>query len=153
MDMKRVKIFIVPFMLISFVPAAHAQDDTKTNGDVRIPPGMEIIKQGDVNCLVPKGSTLRRNGNQVFIEGADEYAARGFSERDNRLNKLEADLNQQKKDYETKLDQQNEQIEFLKTTVRTLEQRLNEAKDARDVRLPDTEPKNEKGPGLKNQPS
>lgn len=129
MDMKIVKIFIISSILVSLSAAAFAEDSVRRTGDINAPPGMEVIKQGDVNVLVPKGSGTHKAGNLVVLESTDEYAARGFVERDNRMAKIESEVREQKKVLEAKVEEQNSQIERLKVTVQSLEQRLNDMKD------------------------
>ena len=63
-----------------------------------IPPGMEIIRSGDVSVVVPKGSQLRKTNDLFVIESAEEYAARKFEVVEQRLDQLEKDQAEMKKE-------------------------------------------------------
>jgi hypothetical protein len=122
-ETKKVRI-LASFLVFFFtVPSAvvHAQDENKKNPDVIVSPGMEIIRQGDVNVLVPKGGALYKKGNSVFMESADAYAARGFAETDSRFRKIENDLKEQKNE-----------IKNLKKTLSHVAQELNRASEDGD---------------------
>jgi hypothetical protein len=41
-------------------------------------PGMQTVKVGDVNLLVPEGSIIYEQGGILTLEGPSEYAARRF---------------------------------------------------------------------------
>ena len=80
-----------------------------TKSDVRISPGMKVIKAGDANVLVPKGGMpYRDNQGRIYEESPDAYAARGFIETDKRIKGTETDLTE------------------LEERVRTLEDKLEE---------------------------
>ena len=63
-----------------------------------IPPGMEIVRSGDVSVVVPKGSQLRKMNDMFIIESPEEYAARKFEVVEHRLDQLEKDLAEMKKE-------------------------------------------------------
>ncbi len=130
-------------VLVFFAKSAHAQDENVrgsewTSEDVSIPEGMEIVKQGDVNVLVPKGGKILKKGGISVLESPDEYAARGFSERDARLNKIEAKIDANKKDIQEQIDAQNKRIEGLESAVRSLERRLARSSGGKQAQGPST---------------
>jgi hypothetical protein len=96
-------------MIACFCTHAHAGEwDTKS--DVRIRRGMKVIKAGDANILVPKGGTTYRDDEgRIYMESSDEYAARGFTDTDDRFKTAEVEIAE------------------LKDRVKTLEDKLGEA--------------------------
>ena len=89
--MKKI-IIILSFMCILFISTAYGEEESSDSGDVIIPLGMEVIKEGDVNVVVPKGGRLRKQDNVMLIETADEYASRKFADTDDRFKKIEKEL-------------------------------------------------------------
>jgi hypothetical protein len=59
------------------------------SSDIRIPPGTEAIKEGDVTVVVPKGSKSRREPGRIYLESSEEYSARMFEINDARVRKIE----------------------------------------------------------------
>jgi len=84
-------------MLIFFTSIVYGEGYSEKRDNVLIPPGMETIKEGDVNVVVPKGGRLRKQGSVMLIETADEYSARKFEDSDNRFKKMEKNIEAQKK--------------------------------------------------------
>ena len=101
-------------MRILFISPAYGEDGSSDNGDVIIPPGMEVIKEGDVNVVVPKGGRLRKQDSVMLIETADEYASRKFADTDDGFKKIEKELETQKKELET----QKKELEYLKSAAK-----------------------------------
>lgn len=98
--MKLDNILIMVFLCTLFAwPSCGAEEDKK-NGDVIIPPGMETIKEGNVEVVVPKGGQLRKQGSVMLIETADEYASRKFSDTEEHFKRIEKELEAQKKELE-----------------------------------------------------
>jgi len=95
--MKKI-IIILSFMCILSISPAYGEEEGPDSGDVIIPPGMEVIKEGDVNVVVPKGGQLRKQDSVMLIETADEYASRKFADTDDRFEKIEKELETQKKE-------------------------------------------------------
>lgn len=102
-------IFVTMVLNVPFVYAQYSESaDTVSmssdvsyagSGDViQIPPGMQIIKSGDVRVVVPKDSQLRRVNDLFLIESAEEYAARKFEVTERRLDQLEKDQAEIKKE-------------------------------------------------------
>ncbi len=93
--------FVSAFFL--FCAAAYAQDYENSDSDKKkdvhmvnpdnaaeLQPGMELMKIGGINMVVPKGTQFYKEGAQVKMEEAGEYSARRFKEMDDRLQKIEA---------------------------------------------------------------
>ena len=59
-------------------------------GDKEIPPGMEIIKIGGANVLVPEGTRARKKGGLIILESTSEYTGRKVLEIEKRIDRLEA---------------------------------------------------------------
>jgi hypothetical protein len=79
-------------MVICFCGHAHAGEwDTKS--DVRVSPGMKVIKAGDANVIVAKGETPYQDSHgRIYQEPPDEYVTRGFIETNNRFKTAEAEI-------------------------------------------------------------
>ena len=87
-------------MCILFISPAYGEEKSTDNVDIIVPPGMETIKEGDVNLVVYKGGRMRKQGDVLMTETTDEYASRKFSDTDNRFKKIEKELETQKKELE-----------------------------------------------------
>ncbi|MDO8535935.1 MAG: hypothetical protein Q7S30_02875 [Candidatus Omnitrophota bacterium] len=109
-DIKKITI-ILYFICALSMGSAWSAEDSSDSGDVIIPPGMEVIKEGDVSVVVPKGGRLRKHGSVMLIETADEYASRKFEDTDERFRKMEQELQVQK-----------QELEDLKGTVKKSEE-------------------------------
>ncbi len=68
---------------------SYAYADVDQNGNVKIPPGMEVRRVGNVDVVVPHDGTVRQEEGRAFIEQADEYAARKCIDVEKRLTQLE----------------------------------------------------------------
>ena len=106
-------IIISLFICILSIGPACAEEGSSDGGDVIIPSGMEVIKEGDVNVVVPMGGRLRKQDSVMLIETADEYASRKFADTDNRFERIEKELEAQKKE----LEAQKKGFEDLKSTI------------------------------------
>jgi len=104
-------IIILSFIFILFAGPVYGAEEDKNNVDVVVPPGMETIKEGDVNLVVYKGGRMRKEDDVMIPETADEYASRKFEETDDRFKKIEKELETQKKE-----------LEDLKSAVKKLEE-------------------------------
>lgn len=66
-----------------------------------IPAGMELIKVGQTNIVIPKDMKIRRGGGGlVVLESADEYVARKIFDMETRLKTIEAETKELKKEFE-----------------------------------------------------
>jgi len=90
--MEKAKFLLAAFILALSVISVFAQEETQeytnqTNMDVG--PGMEVIKHGNVNVIVPKGAKVREEGGKLTIEDIGDYTGRKFEETDQRLAAIE----------------------------------------------------------------
>jgi hypothetical protein len=58
--------------------------------DFELGPGMEVVKIGRANIIVPKGTKVENKGSWIKVEDLGDYLGRSFDAMDNRLKKLEA---------------------------------------------------------------
>ncbi|OGW77805.1 MAG: hypothetical protein A3I73_00525 [Omnitrophica bacterium RIFCSPLOWO2_02_FULL_45_16] len=93
-------ILILSFVCILSISPVYGAEENRNSGDVIIPPGMETIKEGNVNIVVPKGGQLRKQNSVLLIETADEYASRKFSDTEEHFKRIEKELETQKKELE-----------------------------------------------------
>lgn len=100
-------IFILPPL---FIMAQEGEEE-------EVPPGMEVIKIGDVRAIVIIGSKIKKQGDLLILEGTKEFVARKFIETDKRISELEAkgisfekELEQLRKELK-ELEESNELIE------------------------------------------
>lgn len=115
-------VLLFPVFLLALSIVAHAKDDSKPT-----PPGMEILKVGDANILVPKGTRMRKEGDLNVVEDISEYSSRKFLETEKRFDRLELDqiiLKNRVEDFLTEMTARNELLEedikYLKETVQRL---------------------------------
>ncbi len=85
--MGRAGLFILAFILGFLAVSGYAQGADK---DADIPPGMEIIKVGGANVVVPAGTKVYKHKGLITIESINQYTARRLLETEERLGKLEA---------------------------------------------------------------
>lgn len=91
---RMIPVFVLTVLAMAAC-GAYAQDDEKREGSV--PPGMEIIQVGPGNrLLVPEGTRTQRMGALMTREFTEEYAARRFSENEERFAKIEANFERMK---------------------------------------------------------
>ena len=86
------------------------EEDGKKVSDVVMPDSMEIVKEGDVNVMVPKGGQVRKESSFLIKEDADEYASRRFSEMEIYLREIKNEIEAQKKE----LNNLKEAVENIK---------------------------------------
>lgn len=84
--------FLFLFCELSVCEAADYGNDGGYGAQEEI----DIIKEGDVNVLVPKGGRLRKESSFLVKEDADAYASRKYIETQFYLKKLEKELQAQK---------------------------------------------------------
>jgi len=139
--MKRPAVILLSLaFLLAFSIPAHAEDDSEYP-----PPGMEILKVGDANILVPKGTRLRKEGDLNVVENISEYSSRKFLETEKRFDRLELDqimLKNRVEDFLTEMTARNElleeEINYLRETIQRLktgEPGLEEAALEKGVRI------------------
>lgn len=95
--MKMNKILPVLLLLCLLPVLSECEEDGYSKiGDVSVPDSMEVIKEGDVNVLVPKGSRLKKESSFLVKEVADEYASRKFADVDGYFSDIRMELEAQK---------------------------------------------------------
>jgi hypothetical protein len=100
--MKIKEIWLAAILLCIFTALSYGyEEDSNKIGDVNIPNSMDVVKEGDVNVMVPKGGQLRKESSFLVKEDADEYASRKFINLEARFSQLEKEVASQKKKIET----------------------------------------------------
>jgi len=100
--MKKKEILLVTVLLSVFTALSYGyEEDYKKVGDVNVSDSMDVVKEGDVNVMVPKGGQLRKESSFLIKEDADEYASRKFISLEARFSQLEKEVASQKKKIET----------------------------------------------------
>lgn len=69
-----------------------AQDQEKENKGLA--PGMEVIKIGGANVLVPEGTKVTKKGGLIILESTSEYTGRKVLEIEERIERLESKDNE-----------------------------------------------------------
>lgn len=84
--------FICIFCELPLCQAADYRDTEEPS----VQEGMDTIKKGDVNILVPKGGQLRKESSFLVKEDADAYASRKYIETTSHLKELQREIEDQK---------------------------------------------------------
>ncbi len=94
---------LVAVLLWGFAAFSYGYDEEDSNkiGDVNVPGSMDVVKEADVNVMVPKGGQLRRESSFLVKEDADEYASRKFIDLEARFSRLEKEVMSQKSEIKT----------------------------------------------------
>jgi len=98
--MRKWKIVFLLVSIILFTVSAYAESEYDTQSDIRVRPGMQVIKTGDTNILVPKGGKPYTEPGRIYMESSDEYSARKFQDTENSIKKIDRDIEDLKKDME-----------------------------------------------------
>lgn len=111
--MKAKEIWLAAIFLCMFpaLSCGYEEDYKKIGRDVNVPDSMDVVKEADVNVMVPKGGRLRKESSFLIKEDADEYASRKFIDLEARFSQIEKEVESQKKD-----------IKSLKETVEKVSQ-------------------------------
>lgn len=110
--------FLLTAAAIVLCIGAHAYaGEWDTHSDVRIGPGMKVIKAGDANIIVPEGGTAYRDSQgRIYQEPPDEYTTREFNETEKQIKAVEAEvtrLENRVKELEDKLEEATGRIREL----------------------------------------
>ena len=93
------------FILSACIPNISAQSDSEEDTlDTKVPVGMELKQLGNkpsVMAVLPKDSTMRRQGDLRIMEGTSEYASRKFTYYDSLLEKMSAEIGALRSDLES----------------------------------------------------
>jgi hypothetical protein len=98
------------FGLLFFTASVWAQED---QNEEEVPPGMEIVKVGDVRAVVIKGTKIQKKGDLMVLEGTKEFVARKFLEYDENMSGLKT----RDSDIEKELEQLRKELNELKEKV------------------------------------
>jgi hypothetical protein len=77
--------------------------------------GMQAIKVGGMDLMVPEGMRVYKMGGSVITEGLDSYMARRFSELEARLDKMDEALDELKKKTDESLNELKKEVDELKS--------------------------------------
>lgn len=105
------KIILIVFMLIAVSVSARADEK-------EVPPGMEIIKTGGAEFLVPKGTKVSKTGDLIVFEPVEQYAARKISDMENRLAEFRLDL----KEIKEKIEKFSKELVQIHMDIKALKQ-------------------------------
>ncbi|MCK5494143.1 MAG: hypothetical protein KAJ14_13615 [Candidatus Omnitrophica bacterium] len=114
MRKKYVVLLFIGVLLFSGFLYAKAEEES-------LPEGMEIIKVGGAEFLVPKGTKMRKKGDMNIIEDITEYLARKFVETRKQLENIEAkhnNLENETKENFNRLEKNQEEIDNALTLIK-----------------------------------
>ena len=111
-------VCVITFSGILFLFAIFAMADEEGEKD-SLPPGMEQIKLGGSEYVVPIGARVSKRGDLIVVESANEYVARKIYEMQERLAEMEA--------REEEFSKQIEQIN--KTLTEIIQRQVQDKKD------------------------
>lgn len=57
-----------------------------------MPDTMQIVKEGDVGVVVPRGGRIRKESSFMVKEDPEDYASRKFSESETRFQMIEKEI-------------------------------------------------------------
>ena len=77
--------------------------------------GMQAIKVGGMDLMVPEGMKVYKMDGSVVTEGWDSYMARRFSELEARLDKMAEALEELKKKTDESLTELKKEVDELKS--------------------------------------
>lgn len=105
--------FLLPILILIFCTLfafSQESEDSDTN-NISLRPGMEIRKVGNLNVVVPEGGRIYEDEHRrLFIESAEEYAARRFKETEERFERIE----KEQQELKNKLERLEKIIEEMK---------------------------------------
>lgn len=97
--MKTKKLWLsIIFLCIFPMLSECGEEEYKMIGNVSVPESMDVVKEADVNILVPKDGQLKKESSFLVKEEPDEYASRKFIEMEGYLNDIRKELEAQKKE-------------------------------------------------------
>ncbi|MCK5504261.1 MAG: hypothetical protein KAJ10_03820 [Thermodesulfovibrionia bacterium] len=103
------KIFLISLsFLYGSVSFAFSTEEKK-----ELPPGMEVIKMGQAQILVPKGTKVNQEPGFITLESTEQYVARKFLDVEGRIKVLEDKeevLKKKTEELETKIAELHENI-------------------------------------------
>jgi hypothetical protein len=97
--MKNIAILSI-FAMLAFISGLAAAQNFGENDSDKLPPGMEVMKVGKADLIVPKGTRMRREAGVIMLESINEYVARKISEIEKKLDRIQAEQERMKKQIE-----------------------------------------------------
>lgn len=79
------------FCLLLF-PLSLAVSIYAASDDIAMPDTMQIVKEGDVGVVVPRGGRIRKESSFMVKEDPEDYASRKFSESETRFQMIEKEI-------------------------------------------------------------
>ena len=98
-------IILVAAVFVVHLPAQEAGNYTEP--EVKVGPGLEVTKVGNMNIVAPKGSQITQEGGQINVEDISAYVARKLEEVDQRFLNLE----KQQEEMKESIDQLKESVD------------------------------------------
>ncbi len=92
-------------LLASFTALAY---ESEPQSNRNVPAGMELIKVGGTDVLVPRGTKVTQRGSQLILEPPEQYLARKIQDLEEEISRLKSEQAQMKKEIES-LKQSSEQ--------------------------------------------
>jgi hypothetical protein len=72
----------------------------KAEDNQGIPPGMELIKVGSTDVLIPRGTRVTQRGSQLILESPERYLARKIQDLEKEIARLKDEQERIKEDLE-----------------------------------------------------
>jgi len=82
------KISIALLLILTFIFATSFAIAQK-NEEEEVPPGMEVLKIGDVRVITIIGTKIKKQGDLLVVEGTKEFVARKFIEMEDRFSEID----------------------------------------------------------------
>lgn len=115
------KIILIVFMLMAASALAGADEK-------EVPLGMEILKVGGAEFLVPKGTKVSKTGDLIVFEPVEQYAARKITDMESRLAEFRLDLKENK----GKVEKLSKELDQARMDIKALKQIQAETSAARE---------------------
>lgn len=93
----RVNLLILFFIFSAL--SGYAQEN-EIGERTELSPGVEVIKVGPTNIIVPKGATVTKKDGMLLIEDIGQYTGRRFEAVEERLSQIEATQEDLRKELE-----------------------------------------------------
>lgn len=114
-----------------------ALDVTTRAEEKEVPPGMEIVKVGGAEFLVPEGTKVSKTGDLIVFEPVEQYAARKLTEMERSLAEFRLDLKENK----GKIEKLSKELDQARMDIKTLKQIQTESDAVREKKKESTEEK------------
>jgi len=99
---KIVFIVLAAGFLVSLFALRPSAEEEYLVGGIVVPPGMDVIKVGTANVLVPEGTQVFEKKGLITIETIGQYTARRLIEIEERFVAIETRVEVLEKAHETK---------------------------------------------------